>query len=416
MNLFMHANLRLPKLIKVSSGAKIMRISMENKTAVTALLLGSGIAASLQSNSAHAFDLQISGFGSVVATDLLQGESGAVAGRYTSPLYVGDWYNGGIYTKKNSVDLTQETRGGLQANLSLFSNFSAVAQVVGRTVDKAVTLEWAYLSYKPINKITLQAGRKRLPLFYYSDYQDVGYAYTWIRTPQELYGWEITNYDGASARYQDTIAGISVSSSVFGGNSEKKKSGYFTVLQEPSVDVRWTNIVGADVELNYEWLTTRISYVQSDAQYKNEGSEWADGNYSVDEKMKQRYYGIANNIEYESLLVLSEFNIAEKRNHPKNPENPTLDYTATAWSLGAGYRWGDFTPFVNASKYSETTTTPEVYAYPWNYSAYSFTLRWDFAPKQDVKFHYVKLNDDSKNETKPMGNSQSVSVSYDFSF
>lgn len=44
----------------------------------------------------------------------------------------------------------------------------------------------------------LQIGRKRLPLYYYSDFQDVGYAYNTVRPSPDVYGWDIVNYNGAS--------------------------------------------------------------------------------------------------------------------------------------------------------------------------------------------------------------------------
>ena len=52
-------------------------------------------------------------------------------------------------------------------------------------------------------------GRKRLPI-YYSDFQDVGFAYTWVRPPTDLYGWEIVSYNGVNATYRGDWGGWAV--------------------------------------------------------------------------------------------------------------------------------------------------------------------------------------------------------------
>ena len=54
-------------------------------------------------------------------------------------------------------------------------------------------------------RIGEQVGRKRIPLYYYSDFQDIGLSYPWVSPPPELYGWEVTNYNGGSLRYNDSF-------------------------------------------------------------------------------------------------------------------------------------------------------------------------------------------------------------------
>ena len=52
-------------------------------------------------------------------------------------------------------------------------------------------VDWAYVSYELTPKLLVQAGHKRLPIYYYSDFMYVGYAYPWVRPPQDLYGWRV---------------------------------------------------------------------------------------------------------------------------------------------------------------------------------------------------------------------------------
>jgi hypothetical protein len=48
-------------------------------------------------------------------------------------------------------------------------------------------LEWAYLRWRPWNDLDLRVGRLGLDVFLLSDYRNVGYAYPWMRPPQEFY-------------------------------------------------------------------------------------------------------------------------------------------------------------------------------------------------------------------------------------
>lgn len=47
--------------------------------------------------------------------------------------------------------------------------------------------EWGYLSYQWKDNTSLRIGRIRAPLYYFSDFLDVGFAYPWVRPPKEVY-------------------------------------------------------------------------------------------------------------------------------------------------------------------------------------------------------------------------------------
>ena len=58
--------------------------------------------------------------------------------------------------------------------------------VANSRYDYDPKFEMAYASYD-FDSFTARAGKLRLPLFFYSDYTDLGYAYPMIRPSQELY-------------------------------------------------------------------------------------------------------------------------------------------------------------------------------------------------------------------------------------
>ena len=77
---------------------------------------------------------------------------------------------------------------GLQLSKSVNDTTSATVQLVSRgSEDFNTEAAWAYVTYSPDENTDLRVGRLRTPFFYYSDFLEVGYAYNWIRPPEEVY-------------------------------------------------------------------------------------------------------------------------------------------------------------------------------------------------------------------------------------
>lgn len=153
----------------------------------------------------YGVDYTVSGFASIVAGGILEGSRQMPLSKQPAigcPCYVNDWSNGGWYGKHLSLE--PESRLGIQGNLKLTDSVSATAQLTTRGSQPEPNLQWAYLTWRKGN-FELQAGRKRIPLYFYSTFQDVGLTYPWISPPSELYGWEATNYNGANLRWRGEV-------------------------------------------------------------------------------------------------------------------------------------------------------------------------------------------------------------------
>lgn len=86
---------------------------------------------------------------------------------------------------------------GLQATGNITDKVSATAQLIARSEKNyELNAEWAYLTYKATDSIKIRAGRLRTPFYIYSDFLDVGYAYSWIAPPREVYYLPFNNVDG----------------------------------------------------------------------------------------------------------------------------------------------------------------------------------------------------------------------------
>jgi len=120
-----------------------------------------------------------SGFMTLGVGKMLSGTRANVSD-YNCPCFNADYAQGGIYDGRSNLQWRPDTKIGVQGSASI-DNFSLTAQVVARGADTGnVGLEWLYGSYKMNDNITFQLGRKRLPMFYYSDVQDIGVALPWL--------------------------------------------------------------------------------------------------------------------------------------------------------------------------------------------------------------------------------------------
>ena len=142
-------------------------------------LLGTAVLSVLASTSAQA--IQFDGFMTAGASLIVSID---VADK-------GNIYIGGLGDRGITEDLTfeRDTRFGLQISSDVSENMSVVAQILGRG-DKGnfnAIIEWAYIDYEIHDVASVHVGKIKQPVYLVNDYVEVGYAYPWIRPPQEVY-------------------------------------------------------------------------------------------------------------------------------------------------------------------------------------------------------------------------------------
>jgi hypothetical protein len=366
-----------------------------------------GLAGCLALSPAYAMDFDYSGFASVV-TGVTRG--GCTPGNTMSSAYsasctrfIADWAHGGVYSSKLSAK--PESKLGLQGSLRLLDDLSATAQVVGRFADHThASLEWAYLSYQINEAFTVQLGRKRLPLYYFSTTQDVSYSYPWVRLSPDIYGWDAVNYNGANVGYSTYLAaGWSLKSNLFGGAERNERSGYAGLIYDEPKDIEWSNIRGSDIEVNKQWFTARLNYILTDYRQIDRATGSADRLPSGKTTGKQKIYGGSINIDFEPWLVRSEYSVFDRND---------FQYESKAWLVGAGRRFGRLVPMLTFSAYREATPFPDDYA-PAGWKTQSVSLRYEIGVSSAIKVQLDRFRED-KNPFA--GNSNVISASYDLIF
>ncbi|MES2015211.1 MAG: hypothetical protein V4484_01850 [Pseudomonadota bacterium] len=344
-------------------------------TAVLALALACIAPGARADDADTASALKLSGFVSIVGGKI----SGAAmphdyAGPTTidgndCPCYTADWGNAGIYRQRFS--LAPESRAGIQAKYTLNPQINFVGQVVVRGSDTTPNLQWAYASFAPTKNWEFQLGRKRIPLYFYSDFQDIGASYPWITVPPELYGWEATNYNGASARYKGALGETNFNASLFAGRETVTDSLYQKLYYDGRTKVTWSKLFGGDLELTHGALTVRMVYMQTTVRSVN-------ALVDLDDTARLKAYGVAANLDLDNWFVLTELTQLTR------DFDAGYRVTAPAFTVGAGYHFGDWTPFLNYARYTERTSDLDVYA-PQSYRRASFTLRYDLDARSAIK-------------------------------
>ncbi|BBN83806.1 hypothetical protein PA25_37910 [Pseudoalteromonas sp. A25] len=190
------------------------------------------------SGVSYASDLRINGFASIVA------------GKASDN-------NMAMFGYEDEVSFSPESMFAVQVSSDLGDGISATAQIIARgSEDYDAKFEWAYVSYDINDNLRLSAGKMRLPLFRYSDFLEVGFAYRWIRPPQSVYNFAFSTPTGISLLYTSQLGDWDSTTQAVYGRFE----GDFRAIT--GKDEGKLNDIGAiNWTLSKDWLTLRASYV-----------------------------------------------------------------------------------------------------------------------------------------------------------
>lgn len=369
-----------------------------------------------------------SGFATLGVGAMLNKQDGMASG-YKRPFFASDYAQNGVYESNSQLQWQPDSKIGYQGVARLpGSNFSLTSQIVARgSRNGEAAIEWLYGSYKINDNYTVQVGRKRIPMFYYSDTQDIGLALPWTHLPSQLYGWEAVNYNGINLSYQDQWGEWSSTINMLAGGEGKKDTGYWKIYsgKRSKTDIKWDNILGGDITLSKDWFETRLVYLQSDMRARSI-STWDSGTgaYLTDdtgygEKNRQQIYGLTFNVDYNNWLVRSEFIHID--------HNSGLGYRDQAQILGIGYRMGKWTPMATISNY-RALAIQSAGSDPNAQEAHrttALTLRYDLTTSSAVKIQYDYQKDrsgpgytldGSGNAQNRFGDARLLTVTYDVVF
>ena len=107
--------------------------------------------------------------------------------------------SGNNYLTTNSNDGSAKwTEAALSVTRPITDNLRAGVQVhsysLGQLGRQRVTLDWAYLDYKPSRYLGIRAGQVKTPTGLYNDVQDIDAVYPWVLLPQGMYAADFRSF------------------------------------------------------------------------------------------------------------------------------------------------------------------------------------------------------------------------------
>jgi hypothetical protein len=384
--------------------------------------------------------IEWSGYGSIAVGAVVGGQKD-VSGEKE---FQSDFYDYAYYTE--DYDFRPDSMLGLQGNVDLSDGASLTFQIVAKGADEfKPDLDWIYLSYQLSDDLKLMAGRRNLPMYYFSESMEVGYAAPWIRPPANLYWWEITQFNGLTLTKSMEVGDWEAQLSGFVGreNQEDIKShdywrnrgGYYAPPEGTYIagtsDVEWSDIMGINLGIANEWADIRISYfathysttadIMLDAnsdgipEYTNaDGSPLRSGKSDVTD-FDLSFLGLSGNFMFEQVSVLIDYNFVSYDDAYQS-EFPTYLVLVT-------FNSDTYQPYAGFTKASGKITK-DVDGYgvgdAEEHQMLTLGLRYNFHPSASLKVQYDDFQDlgdkSSFGDLSYHNDAQLVSASIDFIF
>lgn len=317
----------------------------------------------------------------------------------------------------DTFDFRTGSLAALQVTSDLDHGLTATTQLVARGGESWNTeMEWAFLGYRFNDTWKINAGRIRIPLFKYSDYLDVGYAYHWTKVPNLVYGTvPISSFDGFNLMADYTMGEWDLTGNLFSngdsfyGFNWAASKGAFTSRIIHAVNKSTVAIPPAEA------IAAQL-YAQKLYQAGDDIRVYDDG---------VAFSGIALGFDPGSWFVVGEFTTSEWE--------PSVIPNTDAWLLSAGARIGRWTPHLTYSYRKSTPILDALDSIPDNIlmgppprspsldsvvkgflngfaeekSEWTIGVRYDFHPsaalKADITSHKNDLNDDASGNLLRIG-------------
>ncbi len=241
----------------------------------------------------------------------------------------------GYRTYDSHFAFDNETSGGLQAQKRLDEQTSITMQLFaqGGTDGYDATLKWLYVTYEPTYHSSFRVGKLAAPLYYYSDYLNVGYAYHWVTPPESVYPFD-TSLNGVDYVYQDTWGPIDWSGELMLGSSDD----YF-----PIIGARVATRNGRGFAFNAstgDWLHFRAMALRTDATFTVDDLSPENMDRMVDYAVDQGLdlWGLPDDVQATIKPDLVTSTLAHLDNGALDLEDTPIDYGDLAIMAETG-RW-----------------------------------------------------------------------------
>ncbi|GAB1259241.1 porin [Aurantivibrio plasticivorans] len=248
---------------------------------------------------------------------------------------------------------------GLQASSELSDKVTATVQVLAKgSREFEPEISWANISYNVNDDLMVRVGRYQMPLYLYSDYLKVSYAYHWISPPSDVYVDVASSQNGINVVYDKSFSFADVTAEFYYGSDDADLSG----TGGTDLVTEWRKQWGLVGTMAFDWVTVRLSYNPVHLTVDGYGNvplpaplNNIDGLRAVLNSLPVGLVGtgasqVADDLAYEDDKLI--YGSAALKLEPGNflfvTEFTDLDYKSgpgadgNTWYVSGGYRFGDW--------------------------------------------------------------------------
>ena len=297
-------------------------------------------------------------------------------------------------TIENTPGFTSDSRLGLQVSAKVNQDISVTGQLLAKANkdNSNVVADWAFASYRVNEPITIRAGKIKFPTFLISDYYEVGYAYPWIRPPQEVYSSNpITTLNGvdvlAKFRFGDFTLlfqpyyGVSRGATALVPQESVQAPTAFGGLGLPAGTVVYTDFTadalhGFNLSLGSDVFTVRYGTLQTKVNAS------AFGVFQDTAKFSSA--GVT--MDWHNVVLYSEY----FKREIDGLANAAFPNQKGSYAT-VGYRFGKWLPLYTTARIADNDNPKTLFGTPLKQTSKTLGLRYEIGSAAALKFEAQKV-------------------------
>jgi len=253
--------------------------------------------------------------------------------------------------------------------------------------------QWAFGTYQFNDDWGLRMGRYKGPFYMVSDYRDVGYAYPWVRPPEEVYSTNpIRSLNGLDLVFQKSHQNVNYLVEIYGGSGNQETLANANIapgLCGPScpydaTDVPFAfevyNSMGFNASVGTEAVTFRVGY------YDTKVNAALPPPFTSIAGDGGTFAGLGLIVDWRNFVLYSEY-IA--RDTDNTPELNLAFPDQNAWYVTLGYRYRTLLPYLTFADLDEGADASPTAL---RQSSMALGLRWDIDDAAAIKFEAKQID------------------------
>lgn len=291
-------------------------------------------------------------------------------------------------TIENTPGFTSDSRLGLQISAKVNQDISVTGQLLAkaREDNSNTKADWAFVSYRVNEPITIRAGKIKFPTFLISDYYEVGYAYPWIRPPQEVYSSNpITTLNGVDVLAKFRLGGMTLLFQPYYGDSRGATAlvpqEALPLMGAPAGTVAYTGFTadalhGYNLSIGSDVFTVRYGTLQTKVNASAFGV--------FQDTAKFTSAGVT--MDWQNIVLYSE---TFKREIDGTANFAFPNQKGSYATLG--YRIGKWLPLYTAARIADNHNPKTLFGTPLKQTSKTLGLRYEIGSAAALKFEAQKV-------------------------